>query len=190
MITTLLHLAMAIVLREPTDSPVYPIDLRKTDTGHAVAFYWTPAPSQSPTHGFRFWASSDPFTVRSWYVGTNYQDVRLGLSIQRGHYVLARHQGRDPRLWRRVSFATGRRYHFLAFWRRVGDKLEMGVYLDGRLVSHHLAPRGQEFGLWPSLLRVGSRDGRRGNPERHTAEGAIQGFTVLALRGGAVRRVR
>ena len=133
-------------------------------------------------NGFRFFAHSNPVSIRTTYV-REYADVRLQLSLMGGRLALLDQRWMGGTLSTPVTFPVSVRRHLLYFWRELpGGKIELGAYMDWKLVAHRIYTPLSPLKLWTASTRIGARDlipVEPTFPAQHHVGGIIHRFILL-----------
>jgi len=115
----------------------------------AVVIQWepnaVPAKASKPNLIFNHFVCADGLLLSTYYKDS-YQIPILRLSVGRVHHIYSKPCG----------FERGKRYEIWAFWRHVGNTMEMGLYVDGKLVGYLWEP-AKSYKTWAKHTYIGAR---------------------------------
>lgn len=156
----------SLTVTKPNDA--LPVQLDTPGSAGVVVFDWIPALTAPPI--FNHFISLPTVTF-----GTHYQDYQnpvLRFTVGGVHHLRTQ----------TVRFQRNRRHNLIAFWRRLGDDLELGVFLDGRLVGYSLQPY-QGYTTWKAGGWIGARNLRPVDdptfPGVQHADGKMENFAMV-----------
>lgn len=111
----------------------------------AIVVSWTPALTKAPIFN-HFLNAPGRVCLRNHY--RDYQTPVLELTLGPGTHTCRS----IP-----VIYRAGATYTIITFWRHVGGMMEMGIYLDGRIVGHTWEP-AKPYQTWPAMTYIGARN--------------------------------